>query len=454
MSEIRTFKKILIANRGEIAVRIIRTCKEMGIQTVAVYSTADKDSLHVRLADESVCVGPPLGRDSYLNVQNIIASAEITGADAIHPGYGFLSERAEFVEILQSCEIAFIGPDPYAISKMGDKSEARKTMMAANVPTVPGSDGIVANPKDGLEVARKCGFPVMIKATAGGGGRGMRLVKTEAEFTELFETASQEALSAFGNGGLYVEKFIVEPRHIEVQVLGDKYGNVIHLGERNCSVQRRNQKLIEESPSPGISEKLRKRICEAGVQVAKSIGYHNAGTVEFLVDKDENFYFMEMNTRLQVEHPVTEMVTGFDLVREQIRVAEGHRLSIPQEGVRFHGHSIEFRINAEDPEQDFLPSPGKIERLVYPGGLGVRIDSFVSAGDSILPFYDSMVGKLIVHADTREACIKRAMRALAEFEIRGIASTVKLHQRVLESSGFQGGRFSTAFLANEILETK
>ncbi len=447
----KKFKKILIANRGEIALRVIRTCRELGIQTVAVYSTADKDSRHVAMADESVCVGPPMGRDSYLNIQNIIAAAEITGADAVHPGYGFLSERADFVEILESCEIAFIGPSPGIIAKMGDKSEARRWMMKHNIPTVPGSEGVIKDPREGLKIARECGFPVMVKATAGGGGRGMRLIECEEDFLSSFDVASNEALSAFGNGDLYIEKFVVEPRHIEVQILADKHGSVIHLGERNCSVQRRNQKLIEEAPSPGISEELRQRICDAGVNVARSIGYENAGTVEFLVDKDENFYFMEMNTRLQVEHPVTEMVTGIDLVEEQIRIAEGERLRYRQEDIHTRGHSVEFRINAEDPENDFMPSPGKVEGLFLPGGLGVRVDTFIGAGDTVLPHYDSMIAKLIVWAKDRESALEKGCRALQELFIEGVDSTRSLHLEVLSSPRFREGIFSTKFLDTEVL---
>jgi acetyl-CoA carboxylase biotin carboxylase subunit len=449
--EKRKFKKVLVANRGEIALRILRTLREMGIESVAVYSTADKDSLHVAFADESVCIGPPSPRESYLNVQNIIAAAEITGADAIHPGYGFLSENAAFVEILSQCEIAFIGPSADSIKRMGNKVEARRLMMKSNVPVVPGSEGVVKTPEEGLIIARDCGFPVMLKASAGGGGRGMRLVREEAEFASLFEMASQEALAGFGNGDMYVEKFVVEPRHIEVQILADSYGNVIHLGERNCSVQRNHQKLVEEAPSPGISDALRVKIYEAAMQAARAIGYENAGTIEFLVDKDENFYFMEMNTRLQVEHPVTEMITGVDIVREQIRIAEGGELSLRPQEVRFNGHAIEFRINAEDPDNNFMPSPGRVEKLIVPGGPGIRIDSMTWSGCEILPFYDSMIAKLIVHADSREEAIARARRALSEFCIEGVSSTVDLHMRILDSKVFCSGVFSTDFIRAEIL---
>lgn len=446
------FNKVLIANRGEIALRIIRACKELGLKTVAVHSTADVHSQHVKLADEAVCIGPPAARDSYLNMANIIAAAEITGADAIHPGYGFLSENSDFVEVLSECGITFIGPLAESIVKMGDKSRARKTMLEVGVPVVPGSEGLVTCLKEGLEVARRCGFPVMVKASAGGGGKGMRVIATEAEFEEQCEMASAEALNAFGNGDVYIEKFVEEPRHVEVQILADHYGNVIHLGERNCSIQRRHQKLLEEAPSPSISDNLRQRICEAGVTAAKAIGYRNAGTVEFLVDKHENFYFMEMNTRLQVEHPVTEMITGVDLVREQLLIAQGEALSYTQDDIRFNGHGIEFRINAEDPEHNFTPSPGEVTRLIYPGGYGVRIDSMISAGDSILPFYDSMVAKLIVWGRNREDAILRGKRALEEFQIEGIESTVGVHSRILSTDTFKNGYFTTGFLDQELFK--
>ena len=387
--------KVLIANRGEIALRIIRACKELGLKTVAVHSTADSHSQHVRLADEAVCVGPPSARDSYLNMANIIAAAEITGADAIHPGYGFLSENADFVEVLSECGITFVGPLAESITKMGNKARARQTMIEVGVPVVPGSDGLITSVEEGLQIARKCGFPVMVKASAGGGGKGMRVISSEKEFSEQCEMARAEALNAFGNGDLYVEKFVEEPRHVEVQILADHHGNVIHLGERNCSIQRRHQKLLEEAPSPVISSELRQRICEAGVLAAKAIGYRNAGTVEFLVDKHENFYFMEMNTRLQVEHPVTEMITGVDLVREQLLIAQGEKLSYSQDEINFTGHSIEFRINAEDPANNFLPTPGTITEYREPMGNGVRVDGWVKTGTSISHFYDNLISKLI-----------------------------------------------------------
>lgn len=444
--------KVLIANRGEIALRIIRACKELGLKTVAVHSTADSHSQHVRLADEAVCVGPPSARDSYLNMANIIAAAEITGADAIHPGYGFLSENADFVEVLSECGITFVGPLAESITKMGNKARARQTMIEVGVPVVPGSDGLITSVEEGLQIARKCGFPVMVKASAGGGGKGMRVISSEKEFSEQCEMARAEALNAFGNGDLYVEKFVEEPRHVEVQILADHHGNVIHLGERNCSIQRRHQKLLEEAPSPVISSELRQRICEAGVLAAKAIGYRNAGTVEFLVDKHENFYFMEMNTRLQVEHPVTEMITGVDLVREQLLIAQGEKLSYSQDEINFTGHSIEFRINAEDPERDFAPSPGEVVRLTYPGGYGVRIDSMVSAGDSILPYYDSMVAKLIVWGKDRDDAIARGKRALREFEIEGIESTVNVHDQIISTDTFKKGYFTTGFMDKEFLK--
>ncbi|PCJ21149.1 MAG: acetyl-CoA carboxylase biotin carboxylase subunit [Candidatus Cloacimonadota bacterium] len=446
----RKINRLLIANRGEIAVRIIRACKELDIETVAVYSSADKDSLHVKLADEAICIGPHQVSESYLNVQNIVAAAEISGADAIHPGYGFLSENVDFVDVLKSCKILFIGPEADSIRRMGDKAEARKLMKKNGVPTVPGSKDIIQSIKEGIEVARECGFPVMVKATAGGGGKGMRLVHKEEDFAELFEVASQEALAGFGNGDCYIEKFVIDPRHIEVQILGDNFGNVIHLGERNCSIQRRHQKLLEEAPSPQISDDLRERICQAGVNAAKAVNYKNAGTIEFLVDKDENFYFMEMNTRLQVEHPVTEMVTGVDLVKEQILITEGHKLSYTQDQIKSKGHAIEFRINAEDVKNGFSPCPGKIETLRLPGGPGVRIDTMISSGDEILPFYDSMIAKLIVYDEDRDKAILRGQRALQEFVIDGVSSTIEVHQKILANDTFKSGYFSTSFMDTEI----
>ena len=438
--------KVLVANRGEIALRILRACKELDLETVAVYSTADRNSPHVNMANEAVCIGPADSKGSYLNVQNIIAAAEITGANLIHPGYGFLAESADFVEVLRECKIGFVGPDSHVISKMGNKSEARRMMKASGVPVVPGSEGVTPSAREGLKVAHECGFPVMIKAVAGGGGKGMRMAESESEFSSLFQIASAEAAAAFGNGDLYVEKYVEEPRHIEVQVLADHHGNVIHLGERNCSIQRRHQKLIEEAPSPCIPKELRDQICEAAVQAARSLGYKNAGTVEFLVDKNNQFYFMEVNTRLQVEHPVTEMITGVDIVKEQLKIAQGGVLAIQQEDVEFRGHSIEFRVNAEDPECGFIPSPGKIDQLMYPGGPGIRIDSMVSAGDEILPFYDSMIAKLIIHDKSRDEAIRRSIRALEEFQLVGVKSTIPLHLQIVQSDTFRKGYFTTRFL--------
>jgi len=446
MSDVETSPKILVANRGEIALRVLRACKELNLPTVAVYSTADRHSPHIKMADESVCIGPPDAKGSYLNIQNIIAAAEITGADLIHPGYGFLAESPDFVEVLRECNIGFVGPDSSVIARMGNKSEARKVMKASGVPVVPGSDGIITSVNHGLKVAAECGYPVMIKAVAGGGGKGMRVVKSESEFTSLFQIAWAEATSAFGNGDIYIEKYVEEPRHIEVQILADHHGNVIHLGERNCSIQRRHQKLIEEAPSPCLPAEVRDRICEAAVQAGRSLGYRSAGTVEFLVDKNNDFYFMEMNTRLQVEHPVTEMITGLDIVKEQMKIAQGAKLSLSQEEVVMNGHSIEFRINAEDPDHDFIPCPGEIEQLVYPGGPGIRIDSMISAGDEILPFYDSMIAKLIIHDQSREEAIARSMRALEEFQLIGVKSTIPLHLKIVETDIFQKGYFTTQFL--------
>lgn len=437
-------KKILIANRGEIALRVIRTCKEMGIKSVAVYSTADRDSLHVRFADEAVCIGPPAGKDSYLNIPKIISAAEITGADAVHPGYGFLSENAEFSRVCKEYGIKFIGPSPEMISAMGDKATAKATMIKAGVPVVPGSNGVVDKLEDGLKIAKKIGFPVIIKATAGGGGRGMRIIQQEDEFKKLWEDAKREAGAAFGNSGLYIEKFVEEPRHIEIQIVGDGKGKVCHLSERDCSIQRRHQKLIEESPSPIMTPELREKMGEAAIKGASFINYEGAGTIEFLVDKYGNFYFMEMNTRIQVEHPVTEEVTGFDLIKEQILVASGH--SISGESYYPKGHAIECRINAEDPSNGFRPSPGKIINLHFPGGHGVRIDSHVYSGYVIPPNYDSMIAKLIVSAPTRQEAIVRTKRALQEFVIEGVKTTIPFHLRLMDNEKFQAGQFTTAFL--------
>ncbi len=446
------FKKILVANRGEIAVRVMRTCRELGIRTVAVYSEADRDSLHVQLADESVCIGPPPAPESYLNVPRIISAAEVSGADAIHPGYGFLSENADFSDVCDSCHITFIGPTPDQIRGMGDKANAREAMRAAGVPVVPGSDGLVEDPEHGRKIAAEIGYPVMIKAVAGGGGKGMRVVTEPDAFLEMMQMAQNEAQVSFGNGAVYLERFIGRPRHVEVQILGDQHGNLIHLGERDCSVQRRHQKLIEESPSPAVDEELRRRFGEAALAGARAIGYVGAGTVEFLLDETGEFYFMEMNTRLQVEHPVTEMVTGLDLVAEQIRAAAGEPLSVTQDEVRFRGHSIECRINAEDPAHNFRPSPGEIRFLHMPGGPGVRLDSHIYQGYRIPTQYDSMIGKLIVWAEDRDRAVARMAGALGEAVLEGIHTTIPFHLRVLAHPAFQSGDINTRFLERMLAE--
>ncbi|MCS7228447.1 MAG: acetyl-CoA carboxylase biotin carboxylase subunit [Candidatus Kryptonium sp.] len=441
------FRKILIANRGEIALRIIRTCKELGIKTVAVYSEADRYSLHVKFADEAVCIGPGPSKESYLNIPRIIAAAEITNAEAIHPGYGFLSENAMFAEICESSGIKFIGPTPDAIEAMGDKSLAKETMKKAGVPVIPGSDGVVNSLEEAREIANEIGYPIMLKAAAGGGGKGMRMVNSDDELENAWQTARAEAEAAFGNPALYIEKFIEKPRHIEIQVLADEHGNVIHLGERDCSIQRRHQKLIEESPSPIVTPELREAMGQAAVKGAKSVKYRNAGTIEFLVDKDGNFYFMEMNTRIQVEHPVTEMVYGVDIVREQIRIAAGEKLGIKQKELKPNGHAIECRINAEDPYKGFRPSPGKITALHFPGGFGVRIDSHIYQEYVVPPYYDSMIAKLIVHAKSRDEAIRRMLRALEEFVIEGIHTTIPFHIKLLNSPEFRSGTdYDTKFV--------
>lgn len=443
------FSKILIANRGEIALRIIRSCKEMGIRTVAVYSEADADSLHVRFADEDVCIGPANSAESYLNIHNIITAAEVTDAEAIHPGYGFLSENAQFARVCRQCRITFIGPPPEAIERMGDKAEAKRTARAAGVPVIPGSDGPVLSIDDGIAAAEKVGFPVLVKASAGGGGRGMRLVQTPAEFEQNFRAASAEAQKAFGNGELYVEKCLTDPKHIEVQILADTHGNVVHLGERDCSIQRRRQKLIEESPCAILPEKIRRRMTDAACKLAKHTGYVGAGTVEFLWDKDDNFYFMEMNTRLQVEHPVTEMITTWDLVKEQIRIAAGERLSRRQDEIKFLGHAIECRINAEDPDRNFIPSPGTITTFHQPSGSGVRVDSHVYQSYRVPPNYDSMIGKIIVRGIDREEAIRRMSRCLDEFFIEGIKTTIPFHVKMMQDERFEKGNFGVQFLETE-----
>ncbi len=444
--------KILIANRGEIALRILHSCEELGITTVAVHSTIDRQALHVQLADESVCIGPPPSSKSYLNIPNIISAALTRNATAIHPGYGFLAENARFAEICADHQITFIGPSPEAMRAMGDKSTAKKTMQKAGVPTVPGSPGLIESEQEALRIAAEIGYPVIIKATAGGGGRGMRLVREESEFVRMFQAAQGEAEAAFGNGGVYLEKFIERPRHIEFQILADNYGHVIHLGERDCSIQRRHQKLLEEAPSPFLNPKLRQKMGDAAIKAAKSINYTGAGTVEFLVDASGNFYFMEMNTRIQVEHPVTEMITGLDLITEQIRVAQGEKLSLTQSQVNLNGHAIECRINAEDPDQNFRPHPGKISGYLPPGGPGVRVDSHVYTDYEIPPYYDSLIGKLIVWAPNREMAIKRMKRALKECAITGIPTTIDFHRRILETPAFLAGDVYTNFIEEHLMK--
>jgi len=444
------FAKILIANRGEIALRILHTCAEMGIATVAVHSTIDRQALHVQLADESVCIGPPPSSKSYLNIPNIISAALTRNATAIHPGYGFLAENARFAEICADHQIAFIGPSKEAILAMGDKSTAKKTMQQAGVPTIPGSRGLLQDEDEAIATARQIGYPVMIKATAGGGGRGMRLVRNESELSKLFQAAQGEAEAAFGNAGVYLEKFIARPRHIEFQILADSYGNVIHLGERDCSVQRRHQKLLEEAPSVFLTPNLRAKMGEAAVKAAKSIDYVGAGTVEFLVDESGDFYFMEMNTRIQVEHPITEVITGLDLIAEQIRIAQGEKLRLTQEQVQLRGHAIECRINAEDPDHNFRPHPGRISAYLPPGGPGVRMDSHVYTDYEIPPYYDSLIGKLIVWGENREVAIARMRRALRECAITGIPTTLSFHQKILEHPVFLAGEVYTNFVQEQL----
>ncbi len=443
------FKKILVANRGEIAVRIIRGCKELNIPVIAIYSTVDKDSYHVKLADEAYCVGPADMGNSYLNKTNVITTAKKAGADAIHPGYGFLAENSEFARLCQQEGITFIGPSAEAIDKMGDKSEGIKSVKEAGVPCVPGTQGELKDLEEARELAGSIGYPVLIKAAAGGGGKGMRVCETEQELKENFDNASREAQAAFGNSSMYLEKYITCPRHVEIQVFCDQYGNGIHFGERDCSIQRRHQKLIEEAPSPALDENLRRRMGEAALKAAKSVDYVNAGTVEFLLDEDRNFYFIEMNTRIQVEHPVTEMVTGVDLVKLQIIVASGEPLPVKGKGISPGGHAIECRINAEDPGNNFIPTPGKIKKFNLPGGPGVRIDSGFLVDSDILPFYDSMVSKLITWGKDREEAINRMKRALGEFEIEGIKTTVPLHKEILANKEFLGGNYTTNFIEEE-----
>jgi len=439
------FKKILIANRGEVALRIIFACRELGIKTVAVYSEADENSLHVRFADEDVRIGPARSADSYLNVPAVISAAEITGADAIHPGYGFLSESAYLAEVCEACHIKFIGPDPQVIRLMGDKARARRVMKKAGVPVLPGSDGPIENEEKALKLAKEVGYPVIVKATAGGGGRGMRVVRAPGELSHAVKTAQREAEAAFGVGDVYIEKYVESPRHIEFQILGDHHGSVAHLGERECSIQRRHQKLIEESPSPGLSEKMRRKMGSIVIDAAKAVQYTNAGTFEFLMDPDGRFYFMEANTRLQVEHPVTEMVTGIDIVKEQIRIAAGEKLSFKQSEVTFMGHSIECRINAEDPDT-FVPSPGVIHVFSVPGGPGVRLETFAHSDCTISPYYDSMIAKVITHGRDRAEAIARMKRTLEMTVIEGIKTSIPLHLRVLNDPDFVAGKLSTAFM--------
>ncbi|KOP83394.1 acetyl-CoA carboxylase biotin carboxylase subunit [Cytobacillus solani] len=440
-------KKLLIANRGEIAVRIIRACREMGIESVAVYSEADKESLHVQLADEAYCIGPTASKDSYLNFTNIISVAKLTGCDAIHPGYGFLAENADFADLCRECNIIFVGPTPEAITKMGTKDIARETMKEAGVPIVPGSNGIIKDVEEAIELANKIEYPVIIKATAGGGGKGIRVARNEAELVKGITITQQEALTAFGNPGVYIEKYIEDFRHVEIQVLADSFGNVVHLGERDCSIQRRLQKLLEETPSPALDEETRNKMGNAAVKAAQAVDYTGAGTIEFIYDyHGRNFYFMEMNTRIQVEHPVTEMVTGVDLIKEQIKVASGEKLEFSQQDVTFSGWSIECRINAENPEKNFMPSAGKITMYLPPGGYGVRVDSAAYPGYVIPPYYDSMIAKVITYGHTRDEAIARMKRALSEFVVEGIHTTIPFHLKLLSHEQFIDGNFNTKFL--------
>ncbi len=442
------FSKILIANRGEIALRVIRACKEMGIRTVAVYSQADRTSAHVRFADEAVCIGNAPSKESYLNIPAIISAAEITDVEAIHPGYGFLSENAHFAQVCEECHITFIGPSHQTISLMGDKVMARETMRKIGVPVTPGGVGVIKSVTDALELAKKIRYPIIIKAAAGGGGKGMRVCHNDATLRTQFTLAQNEAEANFGNSAVYIEKYISDPRHVEFQIVADNHGHIIHFGERDCSVQRRHQKLIEESPSPALDEKLRKKMGEVAVKAAKAANYRGVGTIEFLLDGASQFYFMEMNTRIQVEHPVTEMVTGIDIVKEQIRLAYGGKLKMRQEDIKFRGHAIECRINAEDPSNNFMPCPGKIEELNLPGGFGVRVDTHIYPGYTISPYYDSMVAKLIVHGRNRDEAIRTMLRGLDEFYVSPIKTTISLHQKILNHPQFVKGAVSTHFLEN------
>ena len=443
------FKKILIANRGEIAVRIIRACHELGIQTVAVYSEVDKTALHTQMADEAICIGPAKSKDSYLNMQNILSATVLTGAEAIHPGFGFLSENSKFAQMCEECNIKFIGPDSQNIDNMGNKLKAREIMIKAGVPVVPGSDGEIASEADAISSAKKIGYPVMIKASAGGGGRGIRVVTKEEDLIQAFNTAKTESKTAFGDDTMYMEKFIEEPRHIEFQILADEHGNVIHLGERDCSIQRRNQKVIEEAPGSAMTEELRKQMGEVAVRAARSINYKNAGTIEFLLDKYGKYYFMEMNTRIQVEHPITEMITGVDLVKAQINIASGQVLPYKQEDIKIGGHAIECRINAENPQKNFMPCPGEIKSLHLPGGNGVRIDSAAYQGYKIPPTYDSMIGKLIVHGKDRQEALCKMRSALGEFIIEGVDTNIDFQFKIVNNKNFISGNFDTSFISKE-----
>ena len=444
-------KRILVANRGEIALRVIRACRELGIETVAICSEADRDADYLRLADEAICVGPARASESYLRIDRVISAAEIGNVQAIHPGYGFLSENAHFAEVCRSCDIGFIGPTPEAMAQLGDKNSARKLAREAEVPCVPGSDGLLSTEAEAVETAKRIGFPVLLKATAGGGGKGMRVAANDLALKAAFQQAAAEAEAAFGNPGIYLERYVERPRHVEVQIIGDTHGNVVHLWERDCSTQRRHQKLIEESPSPRLAEETRRGMCEAAVRLAKTAGYHSAGTVEFIVDPDGNFYFIEVNSRIQVEHPVTEMVTGIDLVKAQIRVASGEPLPFSQDEILARGHAIECRINAEDPAQGFRPCPGRIERMTAPGGFGVRFDSHVSAGSTVPPYYDSLIGKLIVHQPTRREAIETMQRALKELRVEGVQTTVPIHLEILSNTAFHESQIDTTFVERVLL---
>lgn len=446
-------KKVLIANRGEIALRVARACREMGVGSVAVYSEADVDSLHVTLADEAVCVGPPPSKDSYLNMPNIISAAIITGADAIHPGYGYFSESPSFTEACEACNLVFIGPPSSAIERMGDKAKAREIVQDAGVPVIPGAKGVIANDQDAIRTAAKIGYPLLIKAAAGGGGRGIRRVDTQDELLPALRTATAEAEASFGTGEVYIEKLIENARHVEVQVLGDKHGNYVHLGERECSIQNsRRQKMIEEAPCPVLDRKTRNQMGEAAVRAARAVGYYSAGTVEFLLDSNKNFYFMEMNTRIQVEHPVTEYITGVDLVRQQIAIANGEKLPFAQKDITFSGHSIECRITAENPDNDFRPSTGVIERLAWPGGPGVRVDSHIFQGYNVPPYYDPLLGKLIVWGRDREEAVERMLRCLSEFHIEGVKTNTSLHTRILTDPSYRKGEFTTTFVTRKLAD--